>query len=89
MKKILVKILVCALAVICAFGMVACGDNDWQGTSMKSPGAVLSNGGFLAETENYVYYINGFTSYGDDNEFGTPVKGSLMAAENQEEFNKK
>lgn len=81
MKKILVKILVCALAVICAFGMVACGDNDWQGSSMQAPGKVLSNGGFLAETENYIYYINGYTSYGDDNEFGTPVKGALMAAE--------
>ncbi|MBR2870322.1 MAG: hypothetical protein IKB98_02955 [Clostridia bacterium] len=81
MKKILIKILACALAVLSAIGLVACGDNDWQGSNMKTPGKVLSNGGFVAETENYIYYINGFASYGDDNEFGTPVKGALMAAE--------
>lgn len=65
---------------LCAFG---CGGDDWKSTSMNKPGEVIpqSMGGFIAETENYIYYINGSTSYGDDNEFGTPVKGALMAAE--------
>lgn len=81
MKKILGKVLVCLLAVCMALGMVACGDSIEH--SMTTPGNIVAgtNGGFVAETENYVYYINGHTSYGDDNTFGTPVKGALMAAE--------
>ena len=82
MKKILSKILVCLMAVCLALGVTACGGSDWE-TSMVTSGnrIVGSNGGFVAETDNYVYYINGHTSYGDDNTFGTPVKGALMAAE--------
>lgn len=65
-----------------AFGVTACGDAEWDGTNMTQWGnrVVGSNGGFVAETDKYVYYINGHTSYGDDNSFGAPVKGALMAA---------
>ena len=82
MKKILTKILLCLLVVCMAFGVTACSTASWQGTSMKNWGSnVTSNGGFLVETDNYVYYINGSTSYGDDNTFGAPVKGALMAVD--------
>lgn len=82
MKKILTRILLCVFAILMAFSVTACSENNWQGTTMKNWGnGVTSNGGFVAETENYIYYINGMTSYGDDNTFGAPVKGSLMAAE--------
>lgn len=82
MKKILTKILLCLLVVCVALGVTACAQTSWQGTTMKNWGSnVSSNGGFLVETDNYVYYINGTTSYGDDNTFGAPVKGALMAVD--------
>ncbi len=81
MRKTIIKILLCVLALVATFGMASCGEKDWQGTNMKNWGADRSSGGFIAETANYVYYINGYTSYSDDNTFGAPVKGALMAAE--------
>lgn len=83
MKRILIKLLLCVAVVLVALGVTGCSScnkEEWS-TTMTNPGAVLSNGGFVAETENYIYYINGYTSYGDDNTFGTPVKGALMAAD--------
>ena len=58
MKKVLFKILSCAL-VLCMLlsGLAACSNARWSGTTMKGWGAVKSNGGFIAETENYIYYI--------------------------------
>lgn len=43
-------------------------------------GDVVSNGGFVAEKGDYVYFINGVDTYTSDNTFGTPVKGALMRA---------
>ena len=43
-----------------------------------SSGEVVSNGGFVVEKGNYVYFINGVESYTSDNTYGTPVKGALM-----------
>ena len=62
-------------------GLASCKKNDWKGTSMKSWGTDVSSGGFIAETSNYLYYVNGYASYGGDNSFGVPVKGALMAVE--------
>ncbi|MBQ9118060.1 MAG: hypothetical protein IJY11_02540 [Clostridia bacterium] len=41
-------------------------------------GEVASNGGFVVEKGDYVYFINGKASYDDDNTFGEVEKGSLM-----------
>ena len=41
-------------------------------------GEVVSNGGFVVEKGNYVYFINGVEAYSSDNTYGTPVKGALM-----------
>lgn len=79
MKK-LIKSLFLALAVaLMAIAFVGCGGSKWEGTTLTSWGAVKSNNGFVAETENYVYFINGKGSNTEDNSFGAPVKGSLMA----------
>ena len=43
-----------------------------------SSGEVVSNGGFVVEKGNYVYFINGVEAYSSDNTYGTPVKGALM-----------
>ncbi len=82
MRKLLIKLLLCILALTTVIGLGACsGNGDWKGTSMKNWGADVTSGGFIAETANYLYYVNGYASYSEDNTFGTPVKGSLMAVE--------
>ena len=41
-------------------------------------GEVSSNGGFVVQKGNYVYFINGSADYSGDNTYGDVVKGSLM-----------
>lgn len=83
MKKILLKILGAVLCV-CMLGsmLVGCSETKWGGTQMTEWGEVnaQSLGGFVAETENYIYYLNGMAVSTKDNTFGVPVKGALMAA---------
>ncbi len=82
MKKALLKILSVVLVLCVLFtGLVACSNNSWAGTTMKNWGAVKSSGGFVAETENYFYVINGMATSTEDNTFGTPVKGALVAVD--------
>ncbi len=81
MKKLLTKIIggALALCMLCS-GLIACGGaSGWQAGQLKDGGNVISSSGFVAETEKYLYYINGSTSVADNNEFGAPIKGSLMA----------
>lgn len=81
MKKIFIKVLCGLLAVSMLLALTACDSKKWQGTTMKGWGDVVSVGGFVAETENYLYYINGIGTSSASNKFGKPVKGALMAAE--------
>ena len=79
-KGLLTVSLVAALAGTAA----ACGSSgSWKGTDFMEYGDVVAetNGGFVAETTKYVYFINGIESSYSDNTFGTPVKGSLVAAD--------
>lgn len=82
MKKNLLKIL-CGVVCACllCLSLVACGGTSWAGTTMKNPGETdgYQNVGFVYETENYLYYINGVAISSDNNTFGQPVKGALMA----------
>ena len=68
-------------------GAVACGgssEDAWKGVIYPDGyGTVKTEtlGGFVAETDKYVYFINGVgASYGE-NSFGTPIKGALVAAD--------
>lgn len=83
MKRFLFKILCGALALVMLLSLVACGDStkSWKAGSLTNGGAVVSNGGFVAETENYLYYINGIGTSTEDNAFGAPLKGALMAVD--------
>ena len=89
MKKVLLKILTAALTLcLLVSGLVACGSNDWTKPTLTNWGKVVSeNGGFLVETENYLYFINGVATNTDDNTFGVPVKGSLMV-QDKKDFSK-
>lgn len=86
MKKTWKKLLISALSLVFVFtGLFACSGNSWDSSSvtLKNGGAVVDTemSGFITETENYVYFINGIGSSSADNSFGAPVKGSLVAAE--------
>jgi len=83
MKKLLSGVIAIVLSALCAFGLVACSGGNWdQDAVFKNWGEVVasSNGSFVAETENYYYFINGEGDSTADNAYGVPVKGALMAA---------
>lgn len=80
MKRLIAGIITVALTVTAIFGLTACGGGK-ETTTMKDWGKVESVGGAIAETENYLYYINGLGTSTDDNTFGEPVKGALLAVD--------
>ena len=83
MNKLTKCLLTLSLSAAIVGTAAACGgSSSWNGTDFTDYGAVKleTNGGFVAETDNYVYFINGIESSSADNTFGTPVKGSLVAA---------
>jgi hypothetical protein len=65
--------------------LIACANNNWSGSNLSlapsKAGSLVENGGFIAETENYVYFINGMADSNADNTLGTPIKGALLVAE--------
>ncbi len=86
MIKKLTKLFSVILAVMLAFACVACAGCDEGGSvevSLTSPGAVktATNGGAVVETDKYFYFVNGVTASNADNDYGTPVKGSIMVVD--------
>lgn len=85
MKKILARIFCFVLLVCLATSVLAgCSQNKWSGNvTMKDGGNVLpgGNGGFIAETEKYLYFINGVGGTYSENKMGTPLKGALLVAD--------
>ena len=86
MSKRFTKIICTAVAAISAISMAflpAC-KSSWGGVSgdKDTSTTVSSNGGFLVETgadsDGYVYFINGTTSHTDPNSFGSVLKGSVQ-----------
>lgn len=82
MSKRFTKIICAALATVSLATLAflpACKSN-WKGVSGKKDTSAYktSNGGFLTETEDYVYFINGKTNNTDSNEFGKVLKGSVQ-----------
>ncbi len=82
MKKFLITIFCGILSLLMLFS-TACGKSDFDYTDMLNPGKVDKStlGGFVFETENYAYFINGEGKSSEDNTFGAPVKGSLVAVQ--------
>ena len=84
MNKLTKGLLTVSLVSALAFS-AACGGNSdaWKGNAFTDYGEVKTEtlGGFVAETDNYVYFINGIGSSSWDNSYGTPVKGALVAAD--------
>lgn len=78
MKKFLKILTIVSMFLLITILMVACSETKWNGSSVKDAGKVISNNGFVAETENNVYFINGIANREDNNEFGASVRGTLM-----------
>ena len=84
MRKIFRKFSIlaaCSLLAASAASMAACG---YQFTPLSegpsASDAVTSQGGFVVQKGDYVYFINGVETYTSDNTYGTPVKGALKRA---------
>ena len=80
MRKSVKKFAIAFLAIVLAFAtFVGCGGNYTQkALDGDISGEVKSNGGFVVEKGNYVYFINGSEDYTVKNKFGDVTKGSLM-----------
>ena len=92
MRKLFKNILVCATAAVLAAGSAAFAACDKPFTPLDgdyhSDAEAVSNGGFAVEYGKYVYFINGATTYEDNNTYGKPVKGALMRIKTEDLKNK-
>ena len=86
-KKIIGVVSLLALVVILATALVACNPYKWNGIGGGDPSAeVESNGGYVVKQGKYLYYINGYEGTGgSNNEWGTPVKQSIVRSELNED----
>ena len=78
--KIKKAICVAAAAALAVTALAGCGGSystDVPGEDIFQ-GDVTSNGGFVVEKGNYIYFINGAEEYTASNEYGEVVKGALM-----------
>lgn len=80
MRKLFKSICIAGTAGVIALGAVLMSGCGYRFTPLAgdTSGEVSSNGGFVVEKGNYVYFINGVESYEQNNTYGTPVKGALM-----------
>ena len=79
-KKIL-GIVAAATIFSSVISFAACGDTSYKGDALDgytSEAQVTSNGGFVVEKGDYVYFINGAQDYTADNTYGDVVKGALV-----------
>ena len=83
MKKKLIGIVsLLALVVICATCLVACNTYKWKSIGGGDPTAeVESNGGYAVKQGDYVYYLNGYEGTDAANEWGKPVKQTIVRSE--------
>ena len=70
---------ICALVLITILSLTACNKYKWN----KIPGgdasaASISNGGYVVEQGNYVYFINGYVGDVTENAWGDAYKQSIM-----------
>ena len=75
------------IGIVAIAGVLACGAAALSGCAYRftppsggpsADDAVQSQGGFVVQKGEYVYFINGVQAYTEDNTYGSPVKGSLM-----------
>lgn len=79
LPKKLLTIITAAVMSAGALSLAACAPSFEPLDGIPS-GEVSSNGGFVVEKGDYVYFINGVQSATSDNTYGSVVKGALMRA---------
>lgn len=67
------------LLVVCCLFFTGCANYNYsvEGGPAASE-QEISNGGLAVKKGNYIYYINGLGTTSSENEFGKPVKGSIV-----------
>lgn len=78
--KRLTGLVAAAVLSVTAASFAGCSDNystNVPGSGIFE-GEAASNGGFVVEKGDYIYFINGAESYTASNEYGDVVKGALM-----------
>lgn len=83
MKKLMTVIFAGTFAATVAASLAGCGGN-FKPLSGIPGGTADSNGGFVVEVQDYIYFINGVETYTSDNTYGEPVKGALMRVKKSE-----
>lgn len=80
MRKLFKHISIVAAAAVMAASSAFFAGCDYQFTPLAGEvtGEVSSQGGFVVQKGEYVYFINGVETNTSDNTYGTPVKGALM-----------
>ncbi|MCD8294811.1 MAG: hypothetical protein LUE27_06185 [Clostridia bacterium] len=71
----------CAAALLAAGLAFSAGCGYYSGNRLDgdvSEGTVTSQGGFLVEKGDYIYFVNGDESYTATNKYGKVVKGAIM-----------
>ena len=71
------KLLCLIMAICCVLGLASCGANSIPMDGSAKTDATLK-GGFVGETADYVYFINGVESYTTTYETGSVTKGALL-----------
>lgn len=76
------KLLCLIMALCCVLGLVACGEKEIPADKASTDSTL--HGGFIAETKDYVYFINGVESYTTDYKTGKVTKGALLRVKKSE-----
>lgn len=81
-SKKIISLVAAATFLGAAFTMTACGNKgNYKGDKLdyvSTEAEAKSNGGFVVEKGDYVYFINGAEEHTANNEFGKVTKGALM-----------
>ncbi len=82
MKKKLLTLIIAVLSAV--LFLVGCSDGQTTALSDVGGDVKSGNGTFLVEKGNYLYFINGENVTTSVNDFGTPVKSSLVRVKKTE-----
>ncbi len=80
-SKKIISIAAAAVLGLSTLALAGCGSKEYKGEKLEgydSAATVSSNGGFVVEKGDYVYFINGKEESTVDNTYGKVVKGALM-----------
>ena len=78
-KRLLIVVALVAIIVIAALTLTACNKFKWGKIDGGDPSAAsVSNGGYVVEQGDYVYFINGYIGSVDSNDWGAAYKQSIM-----------